>query len=51
MYPEEICKPMREELTAAGVRELKTIQDVESLFEIKNKLRRIKKSVSPPSTT
>ena len=37
MYPEEICKPMREELTAAGVRELKTIEDVESLFEIKNK--------------
>ena len=37
MYPEEICKPMREELTAAGVREIKTIEDVESLFEIKNK--------------
>lgn len=32
MYPEEICKPMREELTQAGFQELKTTQDVDKLF-------------------
>ena len=28
MYPEEICAPMREELTSAGFKELKTIEQV-----------------------
>ena len=37
MYPEEMCTPMREELTVAGFRELKTIEDVDGLFEVKNK--------------
>ena len=32
MYPEEICTPMREELTKAGFHELKTTQDVDDLF-------------------
>ena len=29
MYPEEVCKPMREELTSVGFKELKTTQDVD----------------------
>ena len=37
MYPEEICQPMREELTSAGFMELTNVQDVENLFNIKNK--------------
>tara|TARA_B100000427_G_C15409645_1_gene551415 strand:+ start:180 stop:593 length:414 start_codon:yes stop_codon:yes gene_type:complete len=36
MYPEEICKPMREELIHAGFAELKTAEDVENLFKEKN---------------
>ena len=33
MYPEEICKPMRAELTSAGFEELKTIDDVDNIFK------------------
>ena len=33
MYPEEICKPMREELISAGVKELKTIDNVNEAFK------------------
>ena len=33
MYPEEICKPMREELISAGFKELKTIDDVNETFK------------------
>ena len=33
MYPEEICKPMRAELTSAGFEELKTIDDVDNVFK------------------
>ena len=36
MYPEEICKPMREELTNAGFQELKTAEDVDALFKSEN---------------
>ena len=36
MYPEEICKPMREELTNAGFQELKTVEDVDALFKSEN---------------
>jgi len=36
MYPEELCAPMREELTSAGFKELKTIEDVDNLFQNKN---------------
>ena len=32
MYPEEICTPMRQELTNSGFKELKTSEDVENLF-------------------
>ena len=32
MYPEEICKPMREELVSAGFEELKTAEDVNNKF-------------------
>ena len=32
MYPEEICTPMRNELTSAGFQELKTSNDVDALF-------------------
>ena len=37
MYPEELCKPMREELTSSGFLELKTTEDVDKLFKNKNK--------------
>ena len=37
MYPEELCTPMREELTSVGFKELKTEQDVDNLFKNKNK--------------
>ncbi len=33
MYPEEIVKPMREELVNAGFEELKTVQDVENTLK------------------
>tara|TARA_B100001250_G_scaffold409885_1_gene435135 strand:- start:183 stop:596 length:414 start_codon:yes stop_codon:yes gene_type:complete len=36
MYPEEICTPMRQELTNAGFKELKTGEDVENLFNNKS---------------
>ena len=36
MYPEEMCKPMREELTNAGFEELKTAEDVDTLFKSEN---------------
>ena len=36
MYPEEMCKPMREELTNAGFQELKTAEDVDALFKSEN---------------
>ena len=36
MYPEELCQPMREELTSSGFQELKTVQDVDDLFAKKN---------------
>ncbi len=36
MYPEEMCKPMREELTSAGFQELKTINDVDNAFNNTN---------------
>ena len=29
MYPEEVCTPMREELTAAGFQELRTAEQVD----------------------
>lgn len=35
MYPEEVCAPMREELTSVGFQELKTIEDVDALFSNK----------------
>ena len=36
MYPEELCKPMREELTSSGFNELTTIEEVDELFNKKN---------------
>ncbi|MBI4230084.1 MAG: BrxA/BrxB family bacilliredoxin [Planctomycetes bacterium] len=33
MYPEEMVKPMREEVTRLGVRELRTAQDVDTLLK------------------
>lgn len=35
MYPEEIVKPCREELTSAGVQELRTPQQVEQILDEK----------------
>ena len=32
MYPEEMCVPMREELTSAGFKELKTIEQVDNML-------------------
>jgi len=32
MYPENIVKPMRDEMTVAGFSELKTTSDVESVI-------------------
>ena len=32
MYPEEICKPMREDLTSVGFIEMKTAEDVEKIL-------------------
>ena len=32
-YPEEMCAPMRVELTSAGVKELRTSQDVDDVFQ------------------
>ncbi|MAZ58156.1 MAG: hypothetical protein CMP56_01935 [Flavobacteriales bacterium] len=36
MYPEELCTPMREELTNAGFIELKTADEVDNLFQKKD---------------
>ena len=36
MYPEELCKPMREELTSSGFQELTTIEEVDKLFAKKD---------------
>lgn len=36
MYPEELCKPMREELTSSGFNELTTSEEVDKLFKNKN---------------
>lgn len=36
MYPEELCKPMREELTSSGFNELTTSEEVDELFNSKN---------------
>jgi putative YphP/YqiW family bacilliredoxin len=33
MYPEELVKPMREELVGAGFQELKTVEDVENIMK------------------
>ncbi len=33
MYPEEIVAPMREELTSIGVRELRTVEEVDQVFK------------------
>jgi len=35
MYPEEMCKPMREDLTSVGFVELKTPEEVQELLEKK----------------
>ena len=35
MYPEEMCKPMREDLTSVGFIELKTPEDVENILNKK----------------
>ena len=37
MYPEELCKPMRAELTNVGFVELKTANEVDSLLSEKEK--------------
>jgi|TARA_B110000240_G_scaffold32767_1_gene35455 putative YphP/YqiW family bacilliredoxin len=35
MYPEEICSPMREDLTNVGFLEMKNVNDVETVLEKK----------------
>ena len=35
MYPEEICTPMREDLTNVGFVEMKSLEDVEQVLEKK----------------
>ena len=37
MYPEEFVKPMREELTRVGFRELRTAQEVDSVLKGENR--------------
>ncbi|HTZ72987.1 MAG TPA: BrxA/BrxB family bacilliredoxin [Candidatus Aquilonibacter sp.] len=37
MYPEEFVKPMREELTRSGFRELRTAQDVDAALKDENR--------------
>lgn len=32
-YPEELCKPMREELTSNGFEEMKTTEEVDEIFK------------------
>tara|TARA_Y100000766_G_scaffold270294_1_gene268056 strand:+ start:158 stop:571 length:414 start_codon:yes stop_codon:yes gene_type:complete len=36
MYPEELCTPMRAELTSSGFQELKKVEEVDKLFTNKN---------------
>ena len=35
MYPEEVCTPMREELTSAGFQELRTVEQVDEVLNKK----------------
>ena len=35
MYPEEVCIPMREELTSAGFQELRTVEQVDEMLNKK----------------
>ena len=35
MYPEEVCTPMREELTSAGFQELRTVEKVDEMLNKK----------------
>ena len=35
MYPEEVCTPMREELTSAGFKELRTVEQVDEMLNKK----------------
>ena len=35
MYPEEVCTPMREELTSAGFQELRTVEQVDEMLNKK----------------
>ena len=35
MYPEEMCKPMREDLTSVGFIEMKTPEEVEKILNKK----------------
>ena len=35
MYPEEMCKPMREDLTSVGFIEMKTPEEVENILNKK----------------
>lgn len=35
MYPEEVCTPMREELTSAGFKELKSTEEVDNMLNQK----------------
>jgi len=32
MYPEQVCTPMREELTSAGFQELRTVEQVDNIL-------------------
>ena len=35
MYPEEVCTPMRQELTATGFQELRTVEQVDEMLNKK----------------
>ena len=36
MYPEEVCTPMRQELTSAGFKELKSVEEVDDALKNQN---------------
>ena len=36
MYPEEVCTPMRQELTSAGFKELTSAEEVDSVLKNQN---------------
>tara|TARA_B000000475_G_scaffold236886_1_gene205128 strand:- start:859 stop:1272 length:414 start_codon:yes stop_codon:yes gene_type:complete len=36
MYPEQVCTPMREELTSAGFQELRTVEQVDNILNKTN---------------